>query len=70
MVLNPLKKAIHCSKHQGPVFGTGPDLSISDKCNMNADSVANFPFSFNSAKKKYKFTQQDWTRFCGNPQGR
>ena len=70
MPLNPTKKAIHCNRQQGPVFGSGPDLSIADKCDKNADSAANFPYSFNTESKTYKYNQEGWTAFCGNPRGR
>ena len=50
MVLNTTKKAIHCNKQQGPVFGQGPDLSLADQSDKNENS-ATFPCSFNTEDK-------------------
>ena len=69
MVLNTTKKAIHCNKQQGPVFGQGPDLSIVDQSDKSENSAI-FPYSFNTEDKQYKFNQEGWTSFCGNPKGR
>ena len=31
----------------GPTFGGGPDLFVSDECNTNYNSHANFPTTYN-----------------------
>ena len=70
MLLNTAKKAIQCNPNQGPLFGGGCDLSITDRCDRDSESVSNFPYSFNNEEKTYKFNQESWTKFTGNPKGR
>lgn len=42
------KDLMYCGKKCGPWFGGGSgDLGISDRCNQNYSSEANFPTSYN-----------------------
>ncbi len=38
---------IYCNKKYGPTFGYSADLYISDQCDMNRYSHANFPSQYN-----------------------
>ena len=60
MALNTAKKAIHCDRLQGPIFGQGPDLSIANQCDKNEESSATFPYSFNNEEKTYKYNLEGW----------
>lgn len=48
--------AVYSSYNHGPIFGGGNDLIITDNCNVNNHSYANFPHSYNS-NGKYKNSQ-------------
>ena len=39
-------------KDLGPTFGRGYDLHASDRCNINRDSYANFPYNYNREENK------------------
>lgn len=58
-------KLIRCYGNYGPIFGTGADLWISDQCDHNHGSYANFPFLYNTEDKKYKNGQDAYCAFTG-----
>jgi hypothetical protein len=45
-------KLIRCFAAQGPIFGTGHDLFISDKCQASQSSFACFPFHYDWEKQE------------------
>jgi hypothetical protein len=53
----------------GPTFGGGNDLYISDLCNNNNNSYANFPTSYNTKDLKYKNSQNSYRSFSGATYG-
>jgi hypothetical protein len=55
--------------NSGPAFGGGHDIYISNNCNLNANSYASFPTSYN-CPKKYKTNQECLTAFCGATNGK
>jgi hypothetical protein len=67
MTLNEPAYAIRCSKDWGPIFG-GSDLGLSNCCNLNNNSYAFFPGSFN-CNGKYSRGQQSVKSFIGATQG-
>jgi hypothetical protein len=40
--------AIGYNPGNGPMFGGGPDLCLSNNCNINSESHSNFPHSYGS----------------------
>lgn len=58
------KYAIHNGESNGPTFGNGHDIYLSDKCNQNNKSFANFPGSYN-CNGIYKNSQQSYSIFSG-----
>lgn len=51
---NPSPTAISCKKKDGPSFGGGYDIHVSDNSNVNAESYTFFPISFiDSTRKGY-----------------
>jgi len=64
---------IMCKKTLGPTFGGGWDLSISDCCNKNNNSLVNLGHTYNNLRpeRRYDFeSQTTWTAICGNPSGK
>ena len=50
----------------GPVFGGGADICISDGCNNNSESLANFPWSYNRAGgNKLAHSKETYRLFSG-----
>ena len=50
----------------GPIFGGGYDMYISNDCNSNINSYANFPFTYNRAGgNKLKKGKDTWRMFSG-----
>lgn len=64
MALKYPKRAIYDHSHKGPSFGSG-DILIGDKCNIDANNSANFPFSYQGAHKYKREDQASWTMFSG-----
>ena len=57
---------IYRSSGYGPVFGGGHDILISDGCNSNSNSCANFPVSYNRAGgNKLERNNGTWRMFSG-----
>ncbi len=54
-LVNP-EKSIFNNRNWGPMFG-GNDVCITDKCNLNKESCANFPHSYNFTSKPYTKNQ-------------
>jgi hypothetical protein len=52
MLLTNPSRAIANDANFGPVFGAGHDLAIADHANRNANSVAEFPTSYNNGYNK------------------
>ena len=44
---------IKCNSEMGPLFGKNNDIRITDNCNNNNKSLANFPWTYNRIGKKY-----------------
>ena len=70
MTLTRPQYAILCSSVYGPIFGGGADICISDKCDANSNSHANFPSSYNFASKPYANSQASYSAFSGATNGR
>ena len=70
MTLIKPQSAIACRSDYGPTFGGGHDIHISDKCDANNNSHANFPISYNFASKPYANSQASWTAFSGATDGK
>jgi hypothetical protein len=68
MTLTDPHKAIFGRKSDGPTFGGGYDLFITDRCNTNRDSCADFASSYNRYEK-YNRNQQSYTALIGAPKG-
>jgi len=60
---------IHSQKGYGPCFGMPGqtiDLSIGDKCNINASSICNIPYQYNKeGADKYKNNEDTLKLFMG-----
>jgi len=56
--------AIYNRADYGPTFGGGHDLHLSNKCNENNSSYANFPHTYN-CNGIYQANQQTKTSFTG-----
>ena len=69
MSLTKIQKAIQCIPDQGPIFGSGADLAIVDRCHEVDGSCVNFPYSYNN-NNKYRYNQDAWTMLSGNPEGK
>ena len=70
MTLTQPQYAICCHSNYGPIFGDVHDIVISDKCDANNQSYANFPHSYNFASKPYANSQASWTAFSGATDGK
>ena len=54
----------------GPTFGGGADIYIGDKCNIEKNSRANFPYTYNrEGGNKLGNNQTTWTMFSGATNG-
>jgi hypothetical protein len=65
------KYGIWNSTSYGPAFGYGNfghDLCVCDRADRNKASYAEFPLSFNNAKK-YENSQETWEMFSGAKKG-
>jgi len=62
-------KAIQCIPTEGPVFGGGSDLAVTNLCHMNLTSCTNFPFSYN-CDGKYHYNQEAWKALTGVSEGK
>ncbi len=55
------QNAIYNDREWGPTFGGGVgsvcDIALSDKCNINKNSFANFPNAYNFTSKPYTNNQ-------------
>jgi hypothetical protein len=60
MVPTDTSQLIHNNSSYGPTFGGGYDINISDQCNINNSSYANFPHSYNTADKRYTKGQDSY----------
>ena len=61
---------MYCCSSYGPIFGTGHDIYIADKCNSNSDSYTNFPGSYNRGSgEKIVNNQASKLTFGGVPSG-
>ena len=71
-VYNDKTKAICCSKDDGPIFGNGYDLAISNKCNErqkpDLSSYAYLPWSYGDSDK-YELNHKMSDAFSGNKNG-
>lgn len=55
----------------GPTFGGGFDLCIADQCNINNNSIADFPTTFNRrGEKKLVNGQDSYRAFTGAREGK
>lgn len=61
-------KLIYCKPEYGPSFGWG-DLMISDGCNKNKDSYANFPTTYHCEGLKAEKNQASFKAFVGVTKG-
>ena len=60
------KWLIYNNKEYGPTFGEGFDLHLSDKCNVNYDSKADFPTTYNlEGVEKYEKSEDSYRTFSG-----
>jgi hypothetical protein len=67
LVKNQERKAIYNQKDWGPIFGAGHDVAIADHCDINSDSYAEFPYSYNNGK--YVKGQASIAAFSGAEEG-
>ena len=65
MKLIDSERAVVKGKSEGPIFGSGHDIFISDYCNDGRKSYAKLPESYH-----FDLTGQEaWSEFCGNKEG-
>ena len=58
---------IYSSSVNGPAFGYGLDIFITDRCNDNRESGANFPTTYNRASgKKLGNNKETHHKFAGD----